>query len=500
MTEPPGDIVCGSLDAHAVRAGGSVALCDGRETLTWQEFLARTVAAETALSQTGASRLLRVDAGDPLTALVRLCAGARSGRIVLVADPVHWQRYGERLRTELGPVADDEAFANDDPAPRGPDDGDDGATGAAKGKPAARFRAGPLEPFYIGLTSGSTGMPKAFQRSHRSWTLSFRTCLEAFRIDGTDRVFVPGGIGHSLHLFGAMLALDSGLRLDIARRFQPKAILRRMQAAGSSVLVATPTQLQLLARGAASEGIRLPDLRRVLLSGAKWRNSERDLLARMCPGAEVHEFYGTSETSFISHRRAGDPPGSVGRPFEGVEVEIRGDDGERLAAGETGDIWVRSRLLFDGYVMGTEPMTRRDGGWVSVGDRGSLDGEGHLWLAGRKGRMIVTSGINVFAEEIEAALLQYPGIGQAAVFGLDDRLRGARIVAAIQLCDGALPDPQALRRHCLDLLEPAKVPRAFQFFSDWPLTPGGKSDLPAIAGEIEHREVAHDSVSRRTPA
>lgn len=500
MTEPPGDIVCGSLGEHAMRTGGSVALCDGRQTLTWQEFLARTEAAETALSRAGASRLLRVDAGDPLSALVRLCAGARSGRVVLVADPLHWQRYGERLRSELGPVAGTEVFAGRGPACREPEHAAGETTGDKAGKAGVRFRAGPLEPFYIGLTSGSTGMPKAFQRSHRSWTLSFRLCLEAFRIDNADRIFVPGGLGHSLHLFGAMLALDSGLRLDIARRFQPKAILRRMREVRSSVLVATPTQLQLLARGAESEAIHLPDLRRVLLSGAKWRDSEQDLLARMCPGAEVHEFYGTSETSFISHRRAGDPPGSVGRPFEGVAVEIRGEDGDRLAAGETGDIWVRSRLLFDGYVMGAEPMTRRDGGWVSVGDRGSLDGEGHLWLAGRKGRMIVTSGINVFAEEIEAALLQYPGIGQAAVFGLDDRLRGARIVAAIQLRDGALAEPQELRRHCLGLLEPAKIPRAFQFFSDWPLTPGGKSDLPAIAGEIEHREAAYDSISRRAPA
>jgi long-chain acyl-CoA synthetase len=483
-----------------MHAGGGTALCDGRETLTWREFLARTQAAEAALARACAGRLLRVDAGDPLAALVRLCAGARSGRIVLVADPAHWQRYGERLHTELGPVAVDEAFSGCDPAPCGPDEGGDDATGPVAGNPAARFRAGPLEPFYIGLTSGSTGMPKAFQRSHRSWTLSFRLCLEAFGIGGSDRVFVPGGIGHSLHLFGAMLALDRGLRLDIARRFQPKAILRRMEEAGSSVLVATPTQLQLLAKGGASEGIRLPALRRILLSGAKWQDRERDLLARMCPRAEVHEFYGTSETSFISHRRAGDPPGSVGRPFQGVEVEIRGEDGACLAPGETGDIWVRSQLLFDGYVMGAEPMTRRDGGWVSVGDRGALDAEGCLWLAGRKGRMIVTSGMNVFAEEIEAALLQYPGVAQAAVFGLEDPLRGARIVAAIQPSGSALPDPQALRRHCLALLEPAKVPRAFQFLSHWPLTPGGKSDLPAIAAEIEHREAARDSISRRAPA
>jgi long-chain acyl-CoA synthetase len=181
-------------------------------------------------------------------------------------------------------------------------------------------------------------------------------------------------------------------------------------------------------------------------------------------------------------------------------VEIRGEDGACLAPGETGDIWVRSQLLFDGYVMGAEPMTRRDGSWVSVGDRGALDAEGCLWLSGRKGRMIVTSGMNVFAEEIEAALLQYPGVAQAAVFGLEDPLRGARIVAAIQPSGSALPDPQVLRRHCLALLEPAKVPRAFQFLSHLPLTPGGKSDLPAIAAEIEHREAARDSVSRRAPA
>ncbi|WP_306027829.1 AMP-binding protein [Stappia sp. MMSF_3263] len=492
MREPRGDTVCASLEAYAKRAGGGTALCDGRETLTWHDVLVRTQAAETALAQARAGRLMRVDAGDPLSGLLHLCAGARSGRTVLVADPVHWQRHGERLRAQFGPFAETASCLVAGEGPRDPDE--------ASERPEVRFRPGPTQPFYIGLTSGSTGMPKAFQRSHRSWTASFRLCLDTFGIEEADRIFVPGGIGHSLHLFGAVLALDSGLRLDIARRFQPKAILRRMHKAGSSVLVATPTQLQLLARGAASEGIHLPDLRRVLLSGAKWRDSERELLARMCPGAEVHEFYGTSETSFISHRVAGDPPGSVGRPFKGVEVEIRGAAGDRLADGESGDIWVRSGLLFDGYVMGTEPMTRRDGGWISVGDRGHLDGDGHLWLSGRKGRMIVTSGINVFAEEIEAALLRHPDVGQAAVFGLEDPLRGARIVAAIQPNGSSLPDPRALHRHCLALLEPAKVPRAFQFLSHWPLTPGGKSDLSAIAAQIEHRGTAHDGVSRRAPA
>lgn len=475
-----------TLDALAGKDPDRAAVSDGRETLTRSELLRRVQAMQAGLASARAPQRVLVATADAVPALCRLLAAARSGRAAVVVDPTHLQRYGDAIRDALAPLMVEWPVALEK-------DRQGNAGAGVPGETSPR----PEAPFYIGLTSGSTGRPKAFQRSHRSWIESFRLAGAAFALDADERVFVPGGLGHSLHLFGAAHALHQGWRVDIARGFQPAAVMRRMQAAGSTVLVATPTQLRLLARAGERDGLRLACLRRILISGAKWHERDRDRVAAVFPQAECHEFYGTSETSFISHRGPADAYSEgVGRPFPGVEVEVCGAGGDRLAEGMEGEIWVRSPLLFDGYVMGDEPMTRSADGWLTVGDRGHLDSAGRLHLAGRGGRMIVTSGLNVFAEEIEAVLMEHAGVLQAAVFGVADGLRGARIVAALQA--GAEVDPGALRRHCLLRLERAKVPLRFHILDDWPLTPGGKSDLPAIEAVVSKREEAADAgVSRR---
>lgn len=477
-----------TLDLLAEREPDRVALSDGRHTLTRAELLGHVEACEVLLAHRGAPYRVLVSTGTAVAALCRLLAAARSGRAAVVVDPVHLERHGERLRRSLAPLFSDWNETSPRAAMR---------TEAAAALPR---KPEPDTPFYIGLTSGSTGHPKAFQRSHRSWTESFRLADEAFGLGADERVLVPGGLGHSLHLFGAIHALHRGWRVDVVRSFQPAAVLRRMQDAASTVLVTTPTQLRLLAIAGDREELRLGALRRILISGAKWHARDRALVAAVFPQAECHEFYGTSETSFISHRGPADSLGEgVGRPFPGVEVEVRGPEGCALGPGGEGEIWVRSPLLFDSYVMGDEPMTRVAASWLTVGDRGHLDDEGRIFLAGRGGRMIVTSGLNVFAEEIEAALLEHPGVAQAAVFGVPDILRGARIVAALQPAERA-PEQADLRRHCLARLERAKVPRHFHFADHWPLTPGGKPDLPALEAWVREQEEADAGVSDRREA
>eukprot|EP00873_Tetraselmis_striata_P003532 jgi/Tetstr1/423796/TSEL_014422.t1 len=306
------------------------------------------------------------------------------------------------------------------------------------------------DPFYIGLTSGSTGRPKAFQRSHVSWLTSFAACEDTFGLTRADRIAVPGSLSHSLHLFGALHALHMGARLDLNR-------------------------------------LTFPDVRRVLLSGAKWHGSG-DTAADVFPAARFHEFYGTSETSFIATRAADDPP-AFGRPSlsRGCDRHPRRRGPQPCAPASPGLIHVSSAMLFDGYVLGGDPDTRREGGWLSVGDQGFVDDGGRLHLLGRRSRMLVCAGVNVFAEEIEAALLRHDSVAACAVFGRPDPLRGQRIVAAIRASDGSVL-PDVLRRHCQAFLDPIKVPRAFHLLEDWPLTAGGKADLVTLAQRIERLE------------
>lgn len=465
-----GDTLCGR---HPRRHARAVAVACGGRSLTHGDLIEDIARIEVALDRHFPPRArVGISADTPFDAIRLVLAVARSGRVALVADPA--QTGFSRASLEQALSLRFRSLADLD--------------GAAALPGVGTTRPDADDPFYIGLTSGSTGKAKAFQRSHGSWLTSFDACEAAFGLTGDDRIAVPGSLSHSLHLFGAVHAVHLGARLDLADRFRPRGVLEQMIGAGTTVLYATPTQLDLLVRAARAAGVRLPEVRRVLISGSKWHGSG-DAVADVFPAARFHEFYGTSETSFIATRDDDDPPASVGRPFPGVAVEIRDEAGNRLPAGAVGLIHVSSAMLFDRYVYGDDPDTRRDGDWLSVGDCGHLDEDGRLYLQGRRSRMLVSAGVNVFAEEVEAVLLSHACVAGCAVFGRPDPLRGQRIVAAIRASEAASGvTPEALRQHCLAHLDPIKVPRAFHMLEDWPLTAGGKADLVALAKRVERLE------------
>jgi long-chain acyl-CoA synthetase len=468
-----------TLEQNAQLSPHAVALACGATSLSWQGLLDTTRRIEHALGHLASPQArIGISTRQPFDAICLVLAVARSGRVAVVADPGA-TGFPER---DLG-AALSVRFWSVDQLGDGAEASETGSVDAGKSG-AEPARPDASKPFYIGLTSGSTGQPKAFQRSHGSWLTSFAACEAAFGLSRDDRILVPGNLSHSLHLFGALHALHMGARLDLSMGFRPRGILKTMRAAGSTVLYATPTQLDLLVRAARARNLNFPDVRRVLLSGAKWHGSGA-MAADVFPAARFHEFYGTSETSFIATRGAMDPPASVGRPFPGVAIDIRDDAGRSVPAGEPGLIHVSSDMVFDGYVYGGDPDTRRDGNWLSVGDWGFVDDSGLLHLLGRGSRMLVCAGVNVFAEEIEAVLLDHDSVAACAVFGRPDPLRGQRIFAAIRVGETArAPTPEALRRHCLAHLDPIKAPRSFHLLDDWPLTAGGKTDLVALSDRL----------------
>ena len=205
-----------TLERLAARDPSRAALSDGRRILTRSDLLELVGSSETFLERKAAADRVLVPTGDAIEALCRILAVARSSRAAVVVDPTHLERHGDRLRGSLVPL-----FAAWDGTPA------DGEAPSDAARPLSS-KPGPETPFYIGLTSGSTGQPKAFQRSHRSWTESFRLADEAFGLGPNEHVLVPGGLGHSLHLFGAIHGLHRGWRVDVVRSFQPLSVLRRL--------------------------------------------------------------------------------------------------------------------------------------------------------------------------------------------------------------------------------------------------------------------------------
>lgn len=469
------------LKEFAAARPGDTALKCGAATWTWR-CLVDAIGSVEDLVRSATSRGGRVALllDDPAALLICFLACARTARIAMVLDPGWPDGQRTRVLSAVRPellidtrsyslVRQQAVLENAVSALNEPD-------------PAEN------DPFYCGFTSGSTGTPKGYLRNHGSWLWSFELSKREFGISDRDRIVLAGQLTHSLHLYGAVCGLACGHEVVLTPRFDPRSLLADLSGGGAAaVLYATPTQLHFLAEAAERLG-PVETVHQVLASGAKWQDRDRERLAEAFPEAHLFEFYGASETSFITISGSAEnaPPGSVGRPPAGIDIVI-GDPGAPVPSGEAGAIWVKSNLLFSGYLCGNDPQTRWQDGWLTFGDEGYLDGNGFLFLTGRSNRMIVTSGLNVYPEEIEAVLLSHPDVAAAIVIGLEDPVRGQRLVAAVQMGVPTKRAEDVLLRYCRTRLAAGKLPRRILIFENLPLTAGGKPDIQRVTRELSTR-------------
>jgi len=288
-------------------------------------------------------------------------------------------------------------------------------------------------------------------------------------------------------------------------RFSAARALDTLRVGHTPCLVAVPSQLVMMLELAARRALApLHEVALILISGARWMRERTPELKALFPKAQVVEFYGASETSFIAWMNADEaaPAQAVGRPFQGVELDIR-QALEASSEPAAGLIYVRSPMLFMDYVGGANDATAalRDGDWLSVRDMGYIDDQGYLCLVGRENRMLVTQGKNLFPEEVEAALCRTGLIGQASVHGVPDPVRGQQVVAIVHAAthgDGQRPPSAlALAQACRAQLEAYKVPKRFFSCDPWPLTPSGKTDHPALGHLLT--QFIHSPQSPSTP-
>jgi len=451
-----GDLVHAPLAEWALARGDTIAIRQGQKTLTFAQLHVAVTRRSDLLIQSQASATLLVNETlSTIDRLVDFLGIIASGRCAAVGD-ADWP---SSIRNAVLASLPNEA--------------------AELSEPQAS------SPFYVGYTSGSTGLPKGYARSHQSWSSSFRACLEAFGPHASSCILAPGSDSHSLFLFAMLLGLWSGAGVVVQDRFSAASVLAILRCGLTPCVVAVPSQLILMLEVARHRGdAPIEAVRLILVSGSRWIRARTPELRTLFPCARIIEFYGASETSFIAWMDSDEtvPACVVGRPFKNVEVQIR----NRHDEDENGLIYVRSPMLFMNYVGGADDDTAalRDGDWLCVRDLGNLDEQGRLCLAGRQNRMLVTKSKNLFPEEVEAILESHPAIATASVQGIDDPLRGLQIVALLQWKPDlavTLPTPLQLCAWCRLKLESYKSPRKYFICTDWRQTASGKTDHRALA-------------------
>lgn len=334
-------------------------------------------------------------------------------------------------------------------------------------------------------TSGSTGVPRRIRRTHSSWIRSFRENARMLEFGASDEFAILGRLAHSLSLYGALEALFLGARLHDLSGLRPGAQLSGLSDSRATVLYATPTQLRVLL-DPLDQGRARPvsSMRKVMVGGSKLDPGLRAGCAGLFPGAELHEFYGTAETSFVAIGTGETPPESVGKAYPGVEIRIKRS--AAAPADAPGEIQVRSPYVFIDYAESHSGSANRDGDWIATGETGWLDSEGNLFLAGRTDRMVQIADVNVHPERTELFLLAQEGVAEAAAIPVPDTKRGHCLMAFVRL-RGDRRSRERLERACRAELGAPEAPRRIIPLSNWPLLPSGKTDYEALRAILRSR-------------
>jgi acyl-CoA synthetase (AMP-forming)/AMP-acid ligase II len=301
--------------------------------------------------------------------------------------------------------------------------------------------------------------------------------IDLWEFGPTDRHLVLSPLHHSAPLRFAVHTLLAGGDVLLPGPFDAARAAAAISTLRPTTTFCVPTHLQrLLARGRAGrDAVDWSSFRRLVHAGASCPEPLKRAVLAALPEGSVWEFYGSTEAQFTvcSPEDWLARPGSVGRARPG----------RRLETDEHGQLWcaVPRWTRFEYWRSPEKTATAWRGDLVTVGDLGRVDGDGTVWLDGRREDLIISGGVNVYPAEVEAVLDVHPGVVESAVFGLPDEEWGQRVVAAYV----GTADPTELAAWSRERLSPAKRPKGLHRLGELPRTSTGKVrrlDLPGALG------------------
>jgi len=345
----------------------------------------------------------------------------------------------------------------------------------------ARERSGapfdsPAEPgddAEILYTSGTTGVPKGVVASHANLLFTHTTEPRRAGVKVVLHAVPPGSLAGQGLLLQPLDATRH--RVVTMTRYDPETFLAAVPRLGVTDVVLVPALALSLIEHAGTHDLGSVAVVRTMSAPIPPVALER--LARMFPRAATVNLYTTTESWPARTRIRFDParPGSVGRSEGGGAVRITGDDGHAVPAGTEGHVELSlsgapvRRYLDDPRAGGAVFLP---GGWVRTGDVGRLDTDGFLFLVDRNADLVISGGLNVSTIEVEAAIQEFPGVAETAVFGLPHRVLGEYVVAAVR--QGAGYERAALNAFLAARLGPVKAPKRIIEVTDFPRNAMGK--------------------------
>jgi bile acid-coenzyme A ligase len=321
------------------------------------------------------------------------------------------------------------------------------------------------KPWKAMTSGGSTGRPKLILSGSDGGRID-PDLPPLLMVDPAGCMLVPGPLYHNGPFMWTTTALLAGASVVLGGRFDAETTLALVERHHADVMYMVPTMMQRIWRlpEAVRDRYDVSSLRVVWHLAApcpawlkeawiEWLGPEK--IVELYAGTEAQASTVITGVQWLEHR------GSVGRPLSG-QMKIIGPDGAELPTGEVGEIFMRgadpTKKSYE-YV-GAEARKLGDG-WESLGDMGSFDADGYLYLADRKTDMILVGGSNVYPAEVEAALEEHPAVQSAVVIGLPDDDLGHRPHALVHATEPVNDDD--LRAFLADRLVRYKIPRSFEW-------------------------------------
>lgn len=333
-------------------------------------------------------------------------------------------------------------------------------------------------------TSGSTGEPKGVMSDHSNVEFAASSIIDYLGNVESDVVIglLPLSFDYGLYQllmvfkFGGTLILESGFTF-------PAAILKRMEQERVTGFPGVPTIFSVLVKTDLSM-YDLSSLRYLSNTAAALPPSHIAEIRAKFPRVTLFSMYGLTETKrtlYLPPAQLDVRPGSVGIPIPGTEAWVEDENGQRLGAGQTGELVVRGRHVMRGYWNAPEKTALRFRPGALPGERlcytGDLfktDDEGFFYFVARKDDIIKSRGEKVAPKEVEGVLYRLEGVREAAVVGVPDPVMGQAVKAFVALSPGAALSVADLMQHCRANLEDFMVPRVVEIRPELPKSANGK--------------------------
>ncbi|SFJ49060.1 long-chain acyl-CoA synthetase [Halobacillus dabanensis] len=333
----------------------------------------------------------------------------------------------------------------------------------------------------IQYTGGTTGKMKGAMLTHFNLVANVVQSHAMYgerMVKGKEVVLTATPLYHVYAMTSAMnLGIYIGASILLIRKFVVEDVLDKIKKYQPTFFPGVPGMYNAFVNHSDVEFFGL-DCLKFCSSGSAPLPVEIIKRFESLTGAVIGEGFGLIEASPSTHRNPTfgvRKVGSIGIPLPGTDSKVVNEENQELPENSVGELVIKGPQVMKGYWRKEEETSHAlRNGWLYTGDLAMTDEDGYFYIVGRKKEMIINGGFNIYPQEIESVLYEYPDVKESAVVGIPNREKGEIVKAYIVAKDGHTIDLEELKGHCYRNLTRYKVPKQFEITTELPRNTVGK--------------------------